>query len=150
MGTYTNIIYQVVFSTKYRRRVMIPEGREKLYNYIAGIILNNKCVVYKIGGVSDHLHILFSLHPTVALSALVKDIKIASSVYIKTERLFPGFTSWQIGYGAFTYSMERKEQLIRYIQNQRVHHGEISFEQELRCLLEAEGVHYEERYLFEE
>jgi len=43
------------------------------------------------------------LHPTVALASLVKDIKVASSGYIKEKGLFPSFDSWQDGYGAFTY-----------------------------------------------
>ena len=83
---------------------MIKKNRDELYGYISGIIRNKKCVVYKINGVEDHLHILTDLHPSIALADLIKDIKIASSNYIKEKNLFPGFIGWQSGYGAFLFS----------------------------------------------
>ena len=79
MSTYTQILYQIVFSTKYRKKVLIKEHREKLYKYIWGILKNKKCVLYQINGVEDHLHIATHVHPTVDVSSLVKDIKTASS-----------------------------------------------------------------------
>ena len=109
MGTYTQIIYQIVFSTKYRDPVMIKKNRDKLYGYISGIIRNKKCVVYKINGVEDHLHILTDLHPSIALADLIKDIKIASSKYIKEKNLFPGFIGWQNGYGALPIQPTEKK-----------------------------------------
>ena len=64
----------------------------------------------------DHLQILTSLHPTKALSNLVKDIKIASSNFIKETKAFPNFEGGQNGYGAFAYSYDAKEHLIQYIK----------------------------------
>jgi putative transposase len=123
MSTYTQIIYQIVFSTKDREQTLLEEDKRKLlYNYIWGILKNKDCHLYQIGGIEDHLHILISLHPTVALATLVKDIKVASSAYIKENNLFPLFKHWQDGYAAFTYSIEAKNQLIQYIKNQIQHH----------------------------
>ena len=73
---------------------------------------NNKCHLYRINGVEDHLHIVTHLQPSVALSALVKDIKVASAIHCKDNDLFPGFSGWQQGYGAFTYSTKDKVRLI--------------------------------------
>jgi hypothetical protein len=58
--------------------------------------------LYRINGVEDHLHILTHIHPTVALSSLIKDIKLASNTWIKQENLFPAFKGWQEGYGGST------------------------------------------------
>ena len=102
MGTYTQILYQIIFSTKYREPVMIKANRVELFKYITGILENKKCKLYQINGVEDHLHILTHIHPSVSLSDLVKDIKVASSIFIKEKKLFPGFIGWQVGYGAFT------------------------------------------------
>ena len=85
MSTYTQILYQIVFSTKNRELSLVKEGREKLFRYIWGILKNNKCHFYRINGVEDHIHILTSLHPSIALSDLVKDVKIASSKFIKSS-----------------------------------------------------------------
>ena len=63
MGSYHQTLYQIVFATKYREPVMLKESRNELYNYISGIFLKRKCIVFEINGVEDHLHILSTLHP---------------------------------------------------------------------------------------
>jgi len=64
---------------------------------------------------SDHIHIVTHVHPTLSSATLIKDIKLASDDYIKKNKLFPQFTGWQNGYGAFTYSVKDKERLIDYV-----------------------------------
>lgn len=91
MSTYTQILYQIVFSTKDRKKVLIEENQEKLFRFIWGILKNKNCVLYQINSIEDHLDIATHLHPTIALSSLVKDIKIASALWIKENRIFPGF-----------------------------------------------------------
>lgn len=100
-----------------------------------------------MNGVEDHLHILTSLHPSVSLAALVKDIKLASSVYIKDNNLFKNFKAWQDGYGAFTYSFKEKDYLIEYIKNQEEHHRIKTFREELIELLQEHGIEFDEKYI---
>ena len=102
MSTYTQILYQIVFATKDHQLTMVEPGQERLYRFISGVLKNNNCHLYRINGVEDHLHIVTHLHPTVALSSLVKDIKLGSSELIKKELIFPNFVGWQDGYGGFT------------------------------------------------
>ncbi len=147
MSTYTQILYQIVFSTKNRDRVLVPEYRKELFKYIWGILEKKKCHLYQINGVEDHIHILTHLHPAVALADLIKDIKLASSKFIKENGLFPDFNGWQDGYGAFTYAMDRKESLIQYVKNQEEHHQRLSFHEEYVKLLNEHGVKFEERFL---
>lgn len=135
MSTYTQILYQIVFSTKNRESTLIKLGRPELFRYIFGILRNKKCHPYRINGVEDHIHILTHLHPSVSLSELVKDIKLASTDHIKTTGLFKNFHGWQGGYGAFTYSIKEKDRLIRYIKNQEEHHRHITFRDEYIELL---------------
>ena len=92
MSTFTQILYQLVFTTKNREHTLTKTGREELFRYISGVIKNKNCHLYQIGGVDDHLHIITHLHPSVALASLVKDIKLASSSHIKANRLFPLFS----------------------------------------------------------
>ena len=81
------------------------------------------------------------------LTTLVKDIKVASSTYIKENNLFPLFKHWQEGYAAFTYSIEAKNQLVQYIKNQIQHHQTISFKEEFIQLLKEHHVEFEEKFL---
>lgn len=103
--------------------------------------------MYQIGGIEDHVHIITHLHPSVSLANLVKDIKLASSEFIKTNKLFKNFNGWQSGYGAFTYSIEAKENLINYVKNQEQHHKIKSFKDEYLEILKEHGIDYDEKYL---
>ena len=84
MSTYTQIIYQIVFSTKNRENILLKDNRSKLFEYIVRIFRNNKCHLYRINAVEDHVHIVSHLHPTVALASFVKD-KDKLIEYVKNQ-----------------------------------------------------------------
>ena len=146
MSTYTQILYHIVFATKNREPVLCKERREDLYKYIWGIIQMRDSHLYRIGGIEDHVHILCSLHPTIALADFVKEIKVASSGWIKIDNVFPRFEHWQSGYGAFTCSVGSKEHLIEYIKGQEQHHSKETSIRELKRLLADSGIEYDTKY----
>ncbi|MDO5665818.1 MAG: IS200/IS605 family transposase [Bacteroidia bacterium] len=147
MSNFRQIFYQIVFSTKDRTPAITEKYETDLYKYIWGVIKNKKCTLYRINGMPDHLHIFSDLHPTVCLSDFVKDIKIASNLWMKESGKFPDFEAWQSGYGAFTYSIREKEMIINYIRNQKEHHKTENFKEEFRRLLEENDVDFDEKYL---
>jgi putative transposase len=147
MSTFTQILYHFVFSTKHREKTLVPDQKRRLFIYIHNLLKNKNCHLYRINGVEDHLHILTHVHPTVAPSSLIKDIKLASSDFIKSERIFPKFNGWQDGYGAFTETIKAKNRLIDYIKNQEEHHREISFIDEYISLLNEYEVEFDPKYL---
>lgn len=147
MATYTQVLYHIIFSTKNRENVLLEDNREKLFRFIWGIIKNKKSTLYQINGVEDHIHIATHLHPTICLSDFVKDIKVSSSLMIKNENIFPGFTGWQDGYAAFTKSYANKNMLTNYIKKQQEHHRKVSFRDELIILLKQEGIDFKEEFL---
>ena len=147
MSTYTQIMYQIVFSTTRRERTLNKNHRPELFKCMWGILENKQCHLYRINGVEDHIHIVTHLHPTIALSSLVKDIKLGSTSFIKEKKIFESFDGWQDGYSAFTYSMKEKERLIEYVKNQETHHQVKSYREELVELLREHGVAYDEKFL---
>lgn len=147
MSTYTQSLIQIVFSTKYREKTLTKPNREELFRYIWGVLKNNDCHLYRIGGINDHIHIATHIHPAVSVAELVKDIKLASSDYIKKQNLFPDFSGWQSGYGWFTYSFRDKDQLIEYVKNQEKHHEAKDYITELIELLKEHEVEFDEKYL---
>jgi len=149
MGSYTYLLYQIVFATKNRRPCMVKETRQQVFAYMNGIIKNKKCRPFIINGVEDHLHILTHIHQTVPVAKLVAEIKKSSHHFIDHHGLFPDFTNWQDGYGAFTYSKEAFHNLIRYIENQEAHHSKFDFKAEYTSMLEEAGIEFDERYLFD-
>ncbi|WP_308006529.1 IS200/IS605 family transposase [uncultured Chryseobacterium sp.] len=140
MGTYRQIFYHIVFGTKHREQTINEENESELYKYIWGILKNKKCKLYRINGMPDHIHIFCDLHPNINLSNLVKDIKVATNLWMKESGLFPEFSGWQEGYGAFTYSLKDKETIINYIKNQKHHHKTETFYDEFKKLLAEHGI----------
>lgn len=104
---------------------------------------------FGLNGVEDHIHILCDLHPSVALADLIKDVKVASSLWMKDSGKFPYFVGWVEGYGAFTCAFRNKEMIARYILNQEIHHKKKDFRKEYIQLLKEAGVDYDERYIFD-
>lgn len=147
MATYTQIIYHLVFATKHRERVLDKSRREDLFRYIWGIIKNHDGHLFRINGVEDHVHILTSIHPAICLADLVKAIKTGSAKWIKENQVFPQFSHWQEGYGAFTHSIREKDVLIEYIKNQETHHRTVDYLEEYRRLLREADIKFDEKYL---
>ncbi len=148
MSTYTQILYQIVFGSKDYTPFLSNENKEMLFGYIAGVLKNKSCHSYIVGGACNHVHIITHVHPMIALSYLIKDIKKASHELIHREQsMFPDFTGWQVGFGAFTYHISRKENLINYVKNQVIHHKAISYKDELIKLLQENFVDYNDDYL---
>ena len=147
MGSYRQIFYQIVFGTKHRQSTIDEINCRELYQYISGVIKNKNCKLYGINGMEDHIHIFSDLHPSISLSDYIKDIKVASSIWMKSCGKFPKFEAWQEGYGAFTYSIKEKDKIINYIKNQKEHHKTETFHDEFKRLLIENGIEFDEKYL---
>ena len=148
MNSYRQILYHIVFCTYNRRNTLPEKHHEELYKYISGVIKNRNCILYRINGVENHIHILSDLHPTVCLSEFIKEIKTTSNRWMKESGKFPDFEHWAEGSAALTYSMRDKEMISNYIKNQKAHHTKESFENEYRKLLEENGIQWDEKYIF--
>lgn len=147
MSTYRQIYYQIVFATRNRQPTINEKHEQELYKYIWGIIDKHNCKLYRINSMPDHIHIFSDLHPTIALSDYVKDIKVASSLWMKQSGKFLSFDGWQEGYGAFTYSQKEKDRVIDYIKNQKEHHKSENYFDEYKRLLKEFDIVFDEKYL---
>ena len=112
--------------------------------YITAIIKNRDCKLFRINGIGNHIHMLVGLSSSIALSDLVRDIKQGSSKWAKQQVYFPNFRGWGKEYGAFSCSIRDKDAIINYINNQRVHHRQKSFEQEYQDMIERSGLGWSE------
>lgn len=145
--SYRQLFFQIVFATKDRQATITEAHCNELYRYIWGVIKNSNSTLYRINGTEDHLHILSDIHPSVSLAEYVKNIKVASSLWMKQCGLFPDFKGWQEGYGAFTYSIKENDIIIEYIKNQKEHHKTESFFDEYKRLLLENGIAFDEKNL---
>lgn len=147
--TYTSLLSHIIFSTKDRLPMLDAELQARLFPYMGGIIRELGGVALSINGPTDHVHILVSLSPTIALSNFVGKVKANSSGWVHktfpTQREF----KWQVGYGAFSVSVSQRPKVLTYIADQEEHHRKVSFEEEFIGFLKKHGIAYDERYVFD-
>ncbi len=147
-NTYTSLHYHVIFSTKNREPWVLPAIEQRVWKVIGGIARKHKMTALQVGGVEDHIHALVTAPPTIAPFQIAQFLKGGSSKWIHEEFPLLSQFSWQDGYGAFTVSKSNIPDVVSYIQNQREHHRKRTFQEEYLEFLRANGIEYDERYLW--
>jgi putative transposase len=148
-GTYSQIYIQLVFVVKSRQNFLKKEFREEIFKYMSGIITAKGQKSIIINGVEDHVHLFIGLKPSMRLSDLVRDVKNNTTNFINEKQFLKSKFSWQIGYGAFSYSHSHIDNVYQYILKQEEHHKKKSFKQEYMLLLKRFNIEFKEEYLFE-
>ena len=146
----SQIYIHLVFSTKNHKPFVDETIQPELYAYMAKILYDEcSSPAEIIGGVEDHVHVLLSLSRTCTVAHLVEMVKKRSSKWIKTKGdRFHEF-QWQTGYGVFSVSSSRVDEVTKYIANQREHHQKRAFKDEFRGFLDKYGIDYDERYVWD-
>lgn len=149
-NTYTQIHIQCVFAVKYRQAMITSSWKERLHQYITGIVQNHGHKMIAINTMPDHLHMFFGMRPNQSLSDLMKIVKGDSSEWINNKRFTSRAFRWQEGYGEFSYEKNKIGIVAAYIENQELHHAKKKFLVEYREFLDHFGIEYDEQYLFKE
>ncbi|HSK12981.1 MAG TPA: IS200/IS605 family transposase [Phnomibacter sp.] len=138
----------IVFSTKHRQPLIHPPVEAELHAYLGGICNKLGCTAIKVGGYTDHIHILCMLSKKMTLAKLLEELKSHSSKWIKSKG--PGYENfyWQDGYGAFSVNPSDIDRVIAYIERQHEHHSKKTFKDEYRAFLKKYQVEYDEQYVW--
>jgi putative transposase len=146
----SNVLVHIVFSTKERRPFLSdPTLRTAMYKYLAAVSAEMGCPAIKLGGVEDHVHLMARQARTITLASWVRELKRTSSLWVKQRPEGSTVFQWQLGYGVFSVSQSQSAVVERYIARQEAHHRSVSFQDELRTLLERHQIAYDERYLWD-
>jgi len=143
-------LYKKVLKKKGSKNTIPEEQENELYAYIMGIINNKKSKLYRIGGIPNHIHLLVDIHPTIAVSDFMKELKEYSSKWLSANPNFPDFEGWAVSFAGFTYNLKEKQIIIDYIKNQKEHHKKLSFEEEYRHFLIENGIEIDGRYFLKD
>ena len=139
----------IVFSTKHRKPLIDDSIETELHSYLGGICNQLECQVVKVGGYTDHIHILCMLSKKIPLMELMKKLKSGSSKWIKTKAERYHNFYWQDGYGAFSVNPAEVEIVANYITNQKEHHRKKTFQDEYRDFLNKYNIVYDEKYVWD-
>ena len=147
----SKVLIHVIFSTKSRKPFLRDrDDRLRVHEFIGGISREQACPPIIVGGTGDHVHLLATLGRSVSQAELVKEVKRASSLWIKKKlgrpyRLF----GWQTGYGVFSISQSQIAVTRKYIADQEKHHQKLSFQDEFRRFLKKYDITYDERFVWD-
>ncbi|MDP2182014.1 MAG: IS200/IS605 family transposase [Actinomycetota bacterium] len=147
-NTYTQLYIHLVFAVANRTCLIKKDAKEEIQKYITGIVQNKGNKLLAINAMRDHIHIFIGLHPSIAISDLVRDIKVNSTNFINDKKLIRGKFNWQEGFGAFSYSRSQIKSVILYIEKQEEHHKRKSFKEEFIKILKDFDVEYKNEHLF--
>jgi len=148
-NTYTQCYFHLVFAPKNREALIKKEWKSDLEKYIAGIIQNKKHKLLAISCMPDHIHIFIGYNINELIPDLVRDIKVSSNEFIKSNKLSKFKFDWQSGYGAFTYSRSQVDSVVKYILNQEEHHKKQTFREEYLDMLAKNEIEFKDEYLFD-
>jgi putative transposase len=142
-GTFVALYCHVIFSTKDRRPYLRGDIRQRVHEYIGGIVRGQKSQSIIVGGTEDHVHMLMGLHKELALSKAMAEIKANSSRWI--HQTFPelGDFAWQPGFGAYSLHPDGIDKVRQYIEGQEAYHHAIGFQEEFRRFLDRMGMKYD-------
>jgi len=144
-----NVLVHLVFSTKNREGLITEIIEPELYRYTSAVLEMADSPMITIGGLPDHVHILFKLSRKKSIAEIVESVKSDTSRWIKTKgREFSKFY-WQAGYGAFSVSPTSVVAVKNYIAGQKEHHREKTFQDEFRELMAKAGIEIDERYVWD-
>jgi REP element-mobilizing transposase RayT len=142
-------LFARLFSTKNREPVLVDGWRDDLFHVLGGMANNLGCQSLIVGGVADHIHMLFQLGRTITIADAVGKIKSTSSLWVnQTHGLSISF-HWQGGYAAFSVSQSNVEAVREYVLHQPKHHETQSFQDELREWLRRYEIEWDERYVWD-
>ena len=139
----------LIFSTRDRRPFLDVEIRDRVHAYLSVVLRDMGSPYVVVGGVADHVHILYEIGRTVAVCEYIEQLKRESSKFVKG--LGPNLDKfyWQRGYGIFSVSPTHRESVVKYIQNQEEHHRTKTFQEEYREFLNRYEIEFDERYVWD-
>ena len=148
-----NILLHAVWSTKDRFAFLTGKPlREELHRYLGGISARLDCPTLIVGGVADHVHILLRLARRITVADWVKEMKRASTVWLIDQAPRDPMLSkfhWQSGYGIFSVSESKTDDVRAYIANQEERHAKHTFQDEYCRFLQAHRIEWDERYVLD-
>lgn len=121
---YYRLFYHLIWGTKNREPFIQLEFEASLHNVIAAKVKDLGAFVYAVGGIEDHVHLVATVPPRIALADFMGQVKGNSSHWVNHEMSLPFHFSWQAEYGVVSFGGKQLDLVVKYVKNQRQHHLE--------------------------
>jgi len=147
--SYKKVYLHIVFAVKNRQALLEKEWRNKLFSYISGILNKRGHYSLAVNGYFDHIHLFFDYSCNELIPDLVREIKKSSNQYISDNKFTTHKFEWQNGYAVFSNGFREKDEIIKYILNQEIHHSKRTFRDEYFSLLNNYKIEFKNEYIFD-
>jgi putative transposase len=124
--TYWRLQYHFIWATFERQLSITPEREKMIYGVLYRKAEELGVKIHAAGNVEDHIHVVASVPPKLAIADCIKNLKGASTYAVNHMDGSNGLFKWQEGYGAFSIGESSLETVMAYTAGQKKHHREKS------------------------
>ena len=120
---YWRLFYHFVWGTKYGEPMIAKEFEESLYKAMSAKVKELEGIAHAVGGIDNHVHLVVTVPPKVALSTFIGQVKGNTSHFVNHE-IQPGYAfAWQGEYGVVSFGERHLPWVVRYAHDQARHHA---------------------------
>jgi REP element-mobilizing transposase RayT len=120
--TYWRLHYHLIWATRERQPIITPEREKMFYGVLYRKAEELDLKIHTVGNIEDHVHVVLSIPPVLAVAECARHIKGASAYAINQMDGSDGQFNWQGGYGALSIGERSLETVMEYAARQKEHH----------------------------
>ncbi len=117
------LFYHIVWATEGGQSLIEGDVRRLVYAAILRKADELGVTVHALGGTGNHVHIVVTVPPQLALADCVRALKLASTQEVNRRLRLLTPLVWQRGYGAFTFGERSLPVVVEYVQRQEELHA---------------------------
>lgn len=115
--------YHLVWSTKYRSALLTSDVEEIAHDVLRSKAVQLDAIVFALNGTENHIHLVASVPPKIAISDFVGQVKGMTSFRLNQHGSHSAPFAWQHEFGMFTFDEKRLPHYISYVERQKEHHA---------------------------
>ena len=119
---FYQLYYHLVWATKRRAPLLTAEVEPVIHGFLLSKAIGLGATVFALDGVEDHVHMVASIPPRIAVARLVGQVKGAASARFNSIGSDAPVFYWQSEYAAFSFDRKRLPNYIAHVSRQKEHH----------------------------
>jgi len=120
---YWQLFYHAIWSTRYREPMISLDVEPVLHGLLRGKAVGLGAEVFALNGMEDHVHLVVSIPPKLAVADFIGKVKGSASARINKTGLLNRPFFWQEEYAVLSFDRKRLPRYVTYVQNQKTHHA---------------------------
>ena len=120
---YWQLFYHIVWATKNREPLLTPDIEPAVHGFLRSKAVGLEAVVFALNGMADHVHMVVSIPPKLAVAKFIGQVKGVASTRFNKSGQGDHLLFWQEEYAVFSFDGKRLPNYIAYVERQKEHHA---------------------------